>query len=466
MYIFLPLFISFFLMIFTFWGVFNGLSLLNAGVSQALDWGITLGPSLEFEILLLMDFISYFFLASVALIAAAVFLFSRSYISGEKFFIRFHLLVFAFVISIWLLILSPNLIRIMLGWDGLGVTSFLLVIYFQRPKSSNAGMLTVLSNRVGDLLLILAIGLCAQGGSWSIFNCRIDGLFLSVPYLSIILVWASFTKRAQIPFSAWLPAAMAAPTPVSSLVHSSTLVTAGVYLLIRLTSRLRESGVLFWVLFFGVLTILIAGFRALLEPDIKKIVALSTLSQLGLIIRAIGLGLWKGAFLHLLIHAYFKAMLFISVGNIIHLSDDFQDIRKASLSPIRRITIRFSGVANMSLCGLPFIAGFFRKDLVLEYGVRGRINFFFLFLFYFSTALTAAYSVRFTILCWLRGSRKTPITWEQDFDYLIYLCCGILWPLAIIAGPILMGFNYLNLTLPISLIRKNLTISVIFLGEF
>ena len=154
---------------------------------------------------------------------------------------------------------------------------------------------------------------------------------------------------------------MAAPTPVSSLVHSSTLVTAGVYLLIRLTDIINLFDWSFFIFLVGTITILIAGVSALIESDMKKIVALSTLRQLGLIIASVGLGLYLVAFTHLLAHAFFKALLFIAVGNIIHLSDDFQDLRKGGLTSYSRISLAFRGLANLSLCGLPFSRGFFSK---------------------------------------------------------------------------------------------------------
>ena len=182
-----------------------------------------------------------------------------------------------------------------------------------------------------------------------------------------LLLTAACTKSAQLPFSAWLPAAIAAPTPVSSLVHSSTLVTAGVYLLFRLGPSLLHSGLLGFVFRVGVATILMARVRALYETDIKKIVALSTLRQLGLIFTALGLGGFKIAFFHLLAHAFFKALLFMSVGNLIHLSSDYQDLRKIGVCTTSLpVSLSFSLAANMRLMGLPFMAGFYSKDLMLE----------------------------------------------------------------------------------------------------
>jgi NADH-ubiquinone oxidoreductase chain 5 len=182
-----------------------------------------------------------------------------------------------------------------------------------------------------------------------------------------IFIIAAFTKRAQIPFSAWLPAAIAAPTPVSALVHSSTLVTAGVYLLIRFNSWVNFPCLSFSALFLGLLTRLVAGIAAIFEEDIKKVIALSTLRQLGIIVAALSLGLPLIAFGHLVAHAFFKAILFIGAGAMIHLSSDYQDLRK--LRVLRgKAPVRVSGfiVANISLCGLPFIRGYYSKDACIE----------------------------------------------------------------------------------------------------
>jgi len=184
---------------------------------------------------------------------------------------RFIYLVILFVFSMIILIISPNLIRILLGWDGLGLVSYCLVIYYQNVKSYNAGIITALSNRIGDVALLLAIAWILNYGSWNyVYYIEIiskDGVIIIVGGLVVL---AAITKRAQIPFSSWLPAAMAAPTPVSALVHSSTLVTAGVYLLIRFNILLVDSWIGKGLFLIGGVTIMIAGIRANFEFDLKK----------------------------------------------------------------------------------------------------------------------------------------------------------------------------------------------------
>jgi len=210
---------------------------------------------------------------------------------------------------------------------------------------------------------------------------------------------AAITKRAQIPFSRWLPAAIAAPTPVSALVHSSTLVTAGVFLVIRFYPFLETvSGFKSTLLFISVVTLLIAGIAANYETDLKKVIALSTLSQLGVIIISLGIGFPYLALFHLYTHALFKALLFLCAGTIIHNSSNSQDIRSIGIyfnqGPL---TITCINIANLSLCGAPFLSGFFSKDLILEQSLSHPTRILILILAFVATGLTAAYSIRLSM---------------------------------------------------------------------
>lgn len=390
-------FISFiFLIIFRFsilnWGLF---CLLNE-IAYFFEIELLSINSSIIVITLLIDWISCFFLSFVSLISSLVIFYRMDYIHGDKYINRFIMLVLIFVLSIVLLIIRPNLIRILLGWDGLGLVSYCLVIYYQNIKSYNAGIITALSNRIGDVLILLSIAWILNFGSWNyIFYLDIINDSLPLKYIGIILVFAAMTKRAQIPFSAWLPAAIAAPTPVSALVHSSTLVTAGVYLLIRFNNLIRLLFVRKILLLLGGLTIFIAGLGANFEYDLKKIIALSTLSQLGLIIRILSIGFASLAFFHLLTHALFKALLFICAGVVIHNIKNFQDIRYigALIFQMPLTLINFN-VANIALCGVPFLAGFYSKDIILEISSFSLINSISYFLYFFSTGLTVCYRLR------------------------------------------------------------------------
>lgn len=310
--------ISFFLINLSLARLLMGLYFSLNSMNIFLEW--TLGGSLNnFTCTFYFDSIALFFLFAVLFISRNVVLYSCSYIGSDFNADRFIYLVFAFVVSIMLLITSPNIVRILLGWDGLGLVSYCLVIYYPTHKSNRAGMLTVLRNRVGDVCILLVIAYFASVGdyvfyTWSLSNINI---LSNSFYLTILITLGAMTKSAQIPFSAWLPAAMAAPTPVSALVHSSTLVTAGVYLLIRFGGALDDNGT-FILLFLSSITMFISGLAANFEYDLKKIIALSTLSQLGVMMFSISLGLHTLAFFHLITHALFKALLFLCAGTIIH----------------------------------------------------------------------------------------------------------------------------------------------------
>merc|ERR1712025_563868 len=206
-------------------------------------------------------------------------------------------------------------------------------------------------------------------------------IILTSFYFPLLLSLGAFTKSAQIPFRAWLPAAIAAPTPVSSLVHSSTLVTAGVYLLIRINIIIIEINIRKYLFLLGILTIVIAGIAALIEIDIKKIIALSTLRQLGIMMIVLGIGNPILSFFHLISHAFFKAMLFICAGIIIHNMNEYQDIRKMGTGRTNlRLTGRVIIIANLRLCGLPFLRGFYSKDFIIEIIlIKGKKYLFFIF---------------------------------------------------------------------------------------
>jgi len=359
-------------------------------------WEILETQSFRIEIPFIIDIYSLLFMGTVIIIASRVILFSRSYMSREKHFLRFHLILIRFVFSIFILILRPRIISLFLGWDGLGVTSFFLVIFFSNSKSFNAGIITAIRNRIGDVLFLIRVFLLCNFSSWNFFIWR--SVFEPLnPLIVFIVFFATCTKSAQIPFSAWLPAAIAAPTPVSALVHSSTLVTAGVYVLFRFHPLINSEKNSLLFLMAGSLTILIAGIRALAEIDAKKIVALSTLRQLGVIFITLGIKKWTVRFFHLISHAYFKALLFIVVGNIIHIASSYQDLRKFSITPFFNYTssLIFT-ITNLSLCGLPFFSGFYSKDLCIESGIHEKnIRFLAEIINYMGVLLTLAYTMRF-----------------------------------------------------------------------
>nr|WON65862.1 NADH dehydrogenase subunit 5 [Macrotermes subhyalinus] len=396
-------FVSFVFLFFLGWACcFCGVYFIMNDLVYFIDWSVVALNGSSVVMTFLFDWMSLLFMGFVFIISSLVILYSDDYMFGDLNIFRFILLVLMFVVSMMFLIISPNMISILLGWDGLGLVSYLLVIYYQNVSSYGAGMLTVLSNRIGDVALLMVIAWMINFGSWS-FVYYLDFLSGSVEMglISALVVLAAMTSSAQIPFSSWLPAAMAAPTPVSALVHSSTLVTAGVYLLIRFSPSFGVWLNVFLLLVSG-LTMFMAGLGANFEYDLSSIIALSTLSQLGLMIMTISIGLSGLAFFHLLTHALFKALLFMCAGGVIHSMGDSQDIRfMGGLSVCMPFTSSCLMVANFALCGMPFLSGFYSSDFILEMFSMSYVNTFGFFLLFLSTGLTVCYSFRlfYFVMC-------------------------------------------------------------------
>lgn len=459
---------SFYILIFIRISLFFfSLKFLFNDLIYFIEWEIVSLHRISIVITFLFDWISLIFISFVLLISSLVIFYSNQYIAEDFNVNRFILLVLIFVISIIILIIRPNLIRILLGWDGLGLVSYCLVIYFQNVKSYNAGILTALSNRIGDVALLLAIAWILNYGSWNyIFYLDIINKSFEIIIIGSLVILAAITKSAQIPFSSWLPAAIAAPTPVSALVHSSTLVTAGVYLLIRFNILLVDSFIGQFLLLISGLTIFIAGLGANFEFDLKKIIALSTLSQLGLIISILSIGFYKLAFFHLLTHALFKALLFICAGVIIHNTKNAQDIRFIGRLSIRiPLTCSCFNIANLALCGIPFLAGFYSKDLILEVVMLSYINFFSFFLFFFSTGLTVCYSFRLVYYSMTGDFNITSLNILNDKGWTISFRIFFLIVIAIIGGRMLNWLIFFNpdiICLPFDI--KILTLIVCILG--
>nr|YP_011031290.1 NADH dehydrogenase subunit 5 [Delia platura]AKF78829.1 NADH dehydrogenase subunit 5 [Delia platura]WQT73072.1 NADH dehydrogenase subunit 5 [Delia platura] len=432
-----------------------------------IEWEVVSMNSMSIVMTLLLDWMSLIFMSFVLMISSLVIYYSKEYMESDYKINRFIMLVLMFVFSMMLLIISPNLISILLGWDGLGLVSYCLVIYFQNVKSYNAGMLTALSNRIGDVALLLAIAWMLNYGSWNyIFYLEIMQKDIEMMIIGMLVMLAAMTKSAQIPFSSWLPAAMAAPTPVSALVHSSTLVTAGVYLLIRFNILLSSSSLGNLLLLLSGLTMFMAGLGANYEFDLKKIIALSTLSQLGLMMSILSMGFYKLAFFHLLTHALFKALLFMCAGAIIHNMNNSQDIRlMGSLSMMMPLTSSCFNVANLALCGMPFLAGFYSKDLILEMVSLSYINLFSFFLYFFSTGLTVCYSFRLVYYTMTGDSNFSSLNLLNDEGWVMLKSMLGLLILSIFGGSMLSWLIFSSpvvVVLPFML--KLLTLFVCIMG--
>nr|WMQ77954.1 NADH dehydrogenase subunit 5 [Auzata chinensis] len=456
-----------FLFIFSLLNFFFFIYFMMNNIILFLEWEIITINSSSIVMSILLDWMSLLFMMFVSLISSVVIYYSKSYMSSEMNLNRFIILVLLFVLSMMLLIISPNMISILLGWDGLGLVSYCLVIFYQNLKSYNAGMLTALSNRIGDVLILMVIAWMLNYGSWN-YIFYLD--FMKNDYImfivSLMVIMAAMTKSAQIPFSSWLPAAMAAPTPVSALVHSSTLVTAGVYLLIRFNFLLMNMFFIKILLLLSGLTMFMAGISANYEFDLKKIIALSTLSQLGLMMSILSMGMPDLAFFHLLTHAMFKALLFMCAGVIIHMMGDIQDIRfMGGISLYIPLTSLCFNISNMALCGIPFLAGFYSKDLILDMVSFSNLNFLIFFLYYLSTGLTVFYTLRLIMYLMINDYNLFSIFNLYDEDYIMLKSMFVLLLMSIFSGSLLswMIFCYpYMIYLPINL--KLMVVIVSFMG--
>nr|UKE80171.1 NADH dehydrogenase subunit 5 [Pyrota palpalis] len=440
--------------------------LIMGDLTYFFEYEVLLVNSSPIVMTILLDWMSALFMSFVLFISSMVIYYSDEYMSGDLNLNRFIMLVVMFVMSMMLLIISPNLISILLGWDGLGLVSYCLVIYYQNVKSFNAGMITALTNRIGDVALLMSIAWMLNYGSWNyVFFLEAMSSDLYMVIISVLVILAAMTKSAQIPFSSWLPAAMAAPTPVSSLVHSSTLVTAGVYLLIRFNYSMSE-GMMLFLLFISSMTMFMSGLGANFEFDLKKIIALSTLSQLGLMMMVLSLGGYKLAFFHLLTHALFKALLFMCAGNVIHSMMNCQDIRfMGSLVSSMPLTCVFMNICNLSLCGIPFLSGFYSKDLVAEVMSMGYLNVYIYMVFYISVGLTVSYSFRLVYYLFVGNLNFTSLVGLSESSFTMLRGMGGLIFLVIVMGSTLswLIFDSLYLIVLPSLM-KMMTLLVIFIG--
>nr|YP_010849300.1 NADH dehydrogenase subunit 5 [Krisna nigromarginata]WGG89440.1 NADH dehydrogenase subunit 5 [Krisna nigromarginata] len=346
--------------------------------------------SLSMSYLIMLDWMSLIFCSLVMFISCMVVLYSFYYMNSLSYsFIRFFYILLIFIFSMMLMILSPNILSIMLGWDGLGLVSYCLVIYYNSSSSITSGMITCLTNRLGDSGLLVSSCWLISYGSWH-FMYYLD-MYNELIYFLLII--SCFTSSAQVPFSSWLPAAMAAPTPISSLVHSSTLVTAGVYLITRFSTGFNMNYSFF--VYLGLLTMFISSLSAIYEFDLKKIIALSTLSQLGLMVLTLFINLPNLCFMHMLNHAIFKSLIFLCSGIIIFNNDNNQDIRLMGMfSKMMPLTCCSFNISIFSLMGMPYLSGFYSKDMIIENLMMLNCNFVMLFIFFLSVGLTSFYSIR------------------------------------------------------------------------
>lgn len=336
---------------------------------------------LDLSIGLLIDRLSVMMIAMVSLISWLVHLYSIAYMAEDSGYQRFFCYIAFFTFSMLVLVMSNNFLQLFFGWEMVGLASYLLIgFWFHKETAVFAGLKAFIINRIGDcgfLIGLAGIWYCCGSLDYAIVFQKVQAGVLQLPYpfmptlICLALLMGAMAKSAQIPLHVWLPDSMEGPTPISALIHAATMVTAGVFMIARLSVLFECSSLaLNALLMMGSLTCILMGLVALVQNDIKRIIAYSTLSQLGYMMMAMGASAYTAGIFHLFTHACFKALLFLAAGSIIMRFDHEQDIWK--IGPIHgKMPITYSTmlIASLALVGVPFFSGFYSKDLMLE-GLR------------------------------------------------------------------------------------------------
>nr|YP_010890116.1 NADH dehydrogenase subunit 5 [Agalma clausi]WJJ70152.1 NADH dehydrogenase subunit 5 [Agalma clausi] len=405
------------------------------------------------------DHITNCMLMLITMVSFLVHLFSTSYMDGDPHITRFMGYLSLFTFFMMILVTANNIVQMFIGWEGVGLTSYLLInFWYTRIQANKAAIKAMVVNKVGDVGLLLGIV-----SLWSISGLLKFNSFMNLTifynlenifnWINIMLIIGVMAKSAQIGLHTWLPDAMEGPTPVSALIHAATMVTAGVFLLIRISPILESTPlILLIVIFLGALTAFMSGTIGLVQSDLKKVIAYSTCSQLGYMVMICGFSHYYCGLFHLFNHGFFKALLFLSAGSIIHAVNNEQDMRKIGglklTLPLSYICII---VGSLSLAGLPFLTGFYSKDLLLELVYQNHYLSFALWLGLLTTFLTAFYSFRlisYTFLVEPSMSMKTSkILHEGKWNLFTPLL--ILFLFSIFIGFIMVNYLMIDTSPPI-----------------
>lgn len=426
----LSLLVTFFLRIF----IFVEVSISGAPLYvKTVSWLTCTFVSVYWEFY--FDSLTASILIVVRSISTLVHIYGSAYMKSDPHRSRFIAYLSLFTFFILILVTSGNYLQLFVGWEGVGVCSYLLInFWFTRLQSNKAAIKAMVVNRVGDIFfclgLVLMLGRFGTLGFSSLFTiapflqgfsfCLFRFHFSSLRLLSIFLFLGAAGKSAQLFLHTWLPDAMEGPTPVRALIHAATMVTAGVFLLVRSSPILEYSPfVLSFITVFGAFTAFVASTVGLFQNDLKRVIAYSTCSQLGYIVFACGLSHYRAAIFHLSNHAFFKALLFLCAGSVIHAIGNEQDIRRlGGLLKVLPFTYTIMIIGSISLIGFPFLTGFYSKDLIIEiaYGSFSGTGHFAHLLGCFAAFFTAFYRIRLIFLTFIAKPTSFRIIIQKAHD--------------------------------------------------
>ena len=361
-------------------------------------------PEIMFEFLL--DGLSGTMMLLVTGLGLVIQIFSTSYMSGDPRYVKYFVYFNFFVFSMLLLVMSANFLVMFFGWELVGLSSYLLISFWsEKKKAAKAGNKAFVLNRIGDFGFLIALMMILNTYDTFSFKKVFATTLINQPqnldFIVVFLMIGAFGKSAQFPLFSWLPDAMEGPTPASALIHAATMVTAGVFMLVRISPLLQFSELSsILIISIGLLTALISAFAAINQDDIKKVLAYSTISQLGFMFIAIGSGAYVAAIFHLVTHAFFKALLFLGAGAVIHEMHHEQNIQKmGGLKKKMPVTAAMMGIGTLAISGIPPLAGFWSKDEILASTfANGGIYYGFWALSLLAAFMTAFYMGRHWLL--------------------------------------------------------------------